>query len=552
MEKSHSPQIKSGLTFKKIFFSVIISYSILFIWFATTEYNQKIKKAKDNGLQASTVSSLQVQSTFEQVRNILIMVGSEFEGNKISLKSKDEISKYLFSRNMLISDIEYLLLTNERGDIIGSSNNIPMASSLADFPYFMKHGSSNGNFIVPIQKRSLDSNEWVIPFVYNMHDYKNKFMGVVEAGIPLSFWHQYLARQLHYPSDEIAIVDIKTCAVLGTSYEDFNGHFKSRYAKKEFCEGKLSYSSSGSETYFDKKLGHIISYVILPEFKVAIVMTSIFSEISESLYTRLSIIALLSALIFFWFWRLIKYQLSIEKELHDERIQRVHSSKMAALGEMAGGIAHEINTPLTTIGLVVETLCDSIEENDYTVEELQSSLGLIKSTADRIGKIINGLRFFARDGSALPMEKVSVDLIVEETLSFCSERMCAHHVSLKVVKNYQGELILNCRATEISQVLLNLLNNAYDAVLNFSDKWIHIVINDLGQEIEINVIDSGKGISPELQDKIMQPFFTTKDIGKGTGLGLSISRGIIDSHRGKMFVDKDFANTKFTIILPKQ
>lgn len=239
------------------------------------------------------------------------------------------------------------------------------------------------------------------------------------------------------------------------------------------------------------------------------------------------------------------------KQVDEQRAVLIQKSKLASLGQMAGGIAHEINTPLAIIDMELEQIVENIKDNTLTNEDLSESITTVHSTTARIAKIINGLRFFARDGSKLPMEKAHLDTIIEETLSFCSEQMRLRNISVEVVKNYEEELIINCRSVEISQVLLNLLNNSNDAISASSDKWIKLIITDEDEHIEMNVIDSGTGIPAEIQDKIMQPFFTTKSFGKGTGLGLSISHGIIESHRGKFFIDSTCSNTKFTVIIPK-
>jgi signal transduction histidine kinase len=237
--------------------------------------------------------------------------------------------------------------------------------------------------------------------------------------------------------------------------------------------------------------------------------------------------------------------------INEQKTSLVHASKMSALGEMAGGIAHEINTPLAIIGMKIEQINDALEEKEIVTEEIKASIDVIKLTAERIAKIVKGLRFFARDGGKLPMEKSDIDKIVEDTFSFCREKMRLHGVKLELLKVHEKPIFINCRAVEISQVLLNLLNNAHDAIADQKEKWIQLAIHDLGDSIKINVIDSGAGIPSEIQEKIMQPFFTTKDVGKGTGLGLSISKGIIDSHNGKFYIDNESPNTKFTIILPK-
>lgn len=249
----------------------------------------------------------------------------------------------------------------------------------------------------------------------------------------------------------------------------------------------------------------------------------------------------------------INRQLQIETlERQKAQAQVIQNSKMAALGEMAGGVAHEINTPLAIIGMRVEQMEECVKEGDLEGIDFLNSLAVINKTVDRIAKIVNGLRFFARETPQGLTQKVKLSTLIQETLSFCQERFANHGVQFELItQNTFQSIELECRSVEISQVLLNLLNNAYDAIEENPEKWIRIDVSDTKDFVEISVTDSGRGIAKEFQDKIMQPFFTTKDIGKGTGLGLSISKGITDAHHGKLYLDKDSPNTRFVILLPK-
>lgn len=237
----------------------------------------------------------------------------------------------------------------------------------------------------------------------------------------------------------------------------------------------------------------------------------------------------------------------------EQQLSLVASSKLSALGAMAGGIAHEINTPLAIIAMRSELLEELVAEGTFTAKDVSDALRIIKMTNERIAKIVSGLRFFARDGRDAPSQDYPLVNIVEDTLSFCAERFKAHGVEIQF-KDKQNffDTFINCRAVEVSQVLLNLLNNAYDAVQGLPEMWIRIELKETADHIEISVVDSGKGIPPAIQDKLMQPFFTTKEVGKGTGLGLSISRGIMESHNGKLIIDNQCSNTKFTLVLPRE
>lgn len=239
-----------------------------------------------------------------------------------------------------------------------------------------------------------------------------------------------------------------------------------------------------------------------------------------------------------------------EKLLQAQQVKMIQTSKLSALGEMAGGIAHEINNPLAIILGKLEKL-SFVYQNDRMNEILFSQeIEKIRMTAIRIGKIVQGLRAFSREGSSDPFESIEVTEIVSNTVALCSERFAISGVKLSV----ENELALNltCRPTDISQILLNLLNNAFDAVQTSEDKWIKIqVVEQLSDQICISVVDSGPGIPKLIQDKIMQPFFTTKEVGKGTGLGLSISKGLAEAHGGQLVIDKDSRHTCFQIILPR-
>jgi len=238
-----------------------------------------------------------------------------------------------------------------------------------------------------------------------------------------------------------------------------------------------------------------------------------------------------------------------QKTITDQQQSMALSAKMSALGEMAGGVAHEINTPLAVIQLRTDQLQESLQEEPIDKEFFASALHAIDQTVGRIGKIVNGLRIFARDGKNDPFACYPVSKIVDDTLSLCRERFANHGVLVEY--SQQQELEISCRPSEITQVLLNLLNNAFDAIENEPEKWVRIDLSESIQGIHISVSDSGKGIPLEVQAKMMQPFYTTKEIGKGTGLGLSISRSIVQNHDGRIEVDNSVTNTKFILTFPK-
>lgn len=229
----------------------------------------------------------------------------------------------------------------------------------------------------------------------------------------------------------------------------------------------------------------------------------------------------------------------------------VASARFATLGEMAGAIGHEINNPLTLVVNDNEELRLMLEEGRFDKHKAKELVERIDRTALRISKIVKGLKSFARDGSNDPFFSVPAKTIVEETLELCSQKFKANAVDL-VVDNFDPEIELECQKIQVIQVLLNLLNNAFDAVKEFEAPWVKLQITSTTTVVSFSVSDSGHGIPDDVQKKIFQPFFTTKEVGLGTGMGLSISKGIVEKHCGKIYLDTKSDHTCFVVNIPRE
>jgi C4-dicarboxylate-specific signal transduction histidine kinase len=232
-----------------------------------------------------------------------------------------------------------------------------------------------------------------------------------------------------------------------------------------------------------------------------------------------------------------------------EQERNIQSAKLASLGEMSAGIAHEINNPLAIIIIKLETLKKKITKGSMGSDQLLADLMKVHSSSMRISKIVKGLRVASRDSTTDPYEKVKINTLVEDTIALCSERFKCEDIDLEFSSDVDE--VVNCRPAEICQVLFNLLSNAHDAVGEQSIKKIHIAVDNVGDFVELSVEDSGHGVPDAYAERVFEPFFTTKDVGKGTGIGLSISKGIIEKHGGKLEYDPASAQTRFTIKLPR-
>lgn len=240
-----------------------------------------------------------------------------------------------------------------------------------------------------------------------------------------------------------------------------------------------------------------------------------------------------------------------EAQLEANRARLISSARLASLGMMAGAVAHEINNPLAIIHASADALVHRAKQEGAVPGDILVRDGeRIQQTAKRITKIIRSMRLLAREGSQDKFWPTPVSKIVEEALEVCKERFKNHSVNL-LLPSIDPTLSVSCREVQIAQVLVNLLQNAFDAVMERAqERWVRLDVRVQDDAVVFSVIDSGPGVPQELKTRIMEPFFTTKEVGRGTGLGLSLSRTIVEEHRGKLELTEEAGHTCFSFRLP--
>jgi PAS domain S-box-containing protein len=240
-----------------------------------------------------------------------------------------------------------------------------------------------------------------------------------------------------------------------------------------------------------------------------------------------------------------------EEIIEADRLKLLYSEKMSSLGQLAAGIAHELGNPLASIDAWREVVSTSIRRGTIKDIDFLATLDEVKKKTEKMAKILRGMLSFARDGSLDPMNTVNLVRLIEDVLEYCSYKLKKSRVQAKFDRT-RDFIPLYCRETEILQVLTNLILNSCDAVSELSERWVEIKIEDNSRSTIISVIDSGLGISDDIVERVMEPFFTTKAHGKGTGLGLSIAKSIVAGHSGTLQIDRLSPHTKFDIILPNK
>jgi len=247
----------------------------------------------------------------------------------------------------------------------------------------------------------------------------------------------------------------------------------------------------------------------------------------------------------------ITERVNAQRLIVEQELMMLNTARLSALGTMASGIAHEINNPMAIISVGAEQLERCLNDPRMPDEYVATVTQTIVRNVKRVQHIVQGLRNLSRDGAADSFLVEPVQTIVEEMLEVCQARCRDAGIAL-TVSPIPKDLCIECRAAQVSQVLLNLINNAYDAAKDLPDKWIRIDVEDEETTIAFAVTDSGHGLSTEIQEEVFVPFFTTKQAIGGIGLGLSISRRMVEDHHGELHVDTSTANTRFVVRLPKR
>ncbi len=240
-----------------------------------------------------------------------------------------------------------------------------------------------------------------------------------------------------------------------------------------------------------------------------------------------------------------------EQELREKQEQLVQAGKLATLGELTTGVAHELNNPLNNIGLFIGNAIDLVELGmaDTNPEQILRELSSAMQQVRKATEIISHLRTFGR-AAPVSYESVVIEQVVHSAISLMREQLRLRQIEVQV-HFPEAEVTVMGNAIQLEQVFINLLTNARDALAVVPRKVVTITCISLEEMVEMEISDTGPGIPAGLEKRSFDPFFTTKEVGAGTGLGLSITYGIIKEHQGTIQVsNRPDGGALFLIQLP--
>ena len=326
-------------------------------------------------------------------------------------------------------------------------------------------------------------------------------------------------------------------------YKRFNANIweKTIQQRKPWVENEFGDSGTG-----DEKLpkGHtpINRFLLIPvvERDHVVLVGGVANK--ETIYSDLDVREL--SLLYEGMWQIIKRRKAEEALLA--------SQKLAELGTLAAGIAHEINSPLQVITGQSESLIRRVKEETVDLEKLMKNLETINANAWRVAHIVRSLLTYARSNYE---KKDFNDLndIVQDALLML-EHQYRSWSSIEIISDLSPQIpLFYCDRNGMTQVLINLLSNARDAMPHGGKIYVHTAYDVIRDRITLEVTDNGVGISDEVRDRIFDPFFTTKPLGQGTGLGLSIVLGIVHSHGGEIEVESTpNRGSTFLVSIPRK
>lgn len=525
--------------------------TLVFIQLATKSYlsyQDNYISIKNQSANINILMSAQVANLFEKMEYTLDFIKSIIE--KENIWEKNRIETYLRKFQSNHPEIQTLKIFDHKGNYFADTLPELSKANVTDREYFQVHfNNPNEKFLISGPLISKSTGKHIIVFSTRLNHKDGSFKGLAVITLEITYFKKLFASATIGKEGIISLFYKGSTLVARIPWQDeiiakkFHTSEKDRQLlannQNEGSFVSVSQIDHTKRFYNYKKIGDspfmLFAGLSFNEY------LSDWRRSSATDFTFFIFIVIVSHFI------TIIYCLSLEK-IEFQKMNIFRTAKMTTLGEMSSQLAHEINNPLTIIRSSAHSLKKIFSNDNIDRERALNYLAKIENTTIRITKIIAGLRAFSRSGDNDPFEAHFISKLLQDVVALCSHRLKMASVELKILP--YSDFSFECRASQIEQVFLNLLNNSIDSISELSEKWIQIEVNFHETYFILKFSDSGSGIPPQIAERIMEPFYTTKAVGQGTGLGLSIAKGLIESHRGKLWYNPLAKNTEFVIELP--
>lgn len=239
-----------------------------------------------------------------------------------------------------------------------------------------------------------------------------------------------------------------------------------------------------------------------------------------------------------------------EKQLELTKIGLIEAEKMVTLGEMASGLAHELNNPMAIISGRVQVILSKVKNDGIDVKFLKENLAKILDTINRVKRIVFSLKAISKNQTdETDVKDYTTNEVLDPLMALNHYRLFFHGIEL-IIENEYPSIIVRCSLSDLAQVVLHLLKNSVDEIKEKPDRWMKIELHKREHFIQVFFIDCGNGIPKDIADRIFDPYFSTKHQQAGTGVGLAAARDMMRKQGGDLFYKADHPNTCFVIELP--
>ncbi len=538
---------------------IFLFITIAFSFFSYTTYHREIDKAQ---VHNSALTQALVQSIGARIR----IAEHAIDQTILSLKDIDynykAVDRFKMSQKLSqirdnFSNLEMIAIIDENADGYAISHwgiaekyETRKEINVSERVYFLHHKNNiNSGFFISDPQISKTLGTYQITLNKRIPGPDDLFRGIVSVTLSIKHFQTSFEEISSDKGLAITILNSERKVVARFPYDETLIGKAIGISKEEEIVRKVNLNFGDLITTSPVDgLKKLISFRSLDKYPLTVFVARSLSEIIRDWKIQTVILSFsFLILLFLTGIFLVKYYKGY-LQLENQKAELINNARMSSVGLMAASIAHEINNPLTIIGGRASTGLKAIREQEVSKEKIEQAFVKIIDAQNRISKLISGIKVISRDGDQDEFEDIEISRIMNHVGDYLFERYRANGVEVFIED--LPNLKIRCNESQISQVLVNLLNNAFDAIESFPDKWIKIKFTELNGFLEIRVIDSGFGIDKKIQDKIMTPFFTSKGVTKGTGLGLFICGKIIRGHGGVFALDTHAINTTFVITIP--